>query len=201
MATTNNQPAATTKVVIPVRFSYVHVFQPAAIGDGGEQKYSVSCIIPKSDTKTVEKVKAAIRTAFDEGVSSKFKGKRPANWKNPLRDGDLDRTADEAYQGAFFINASCKTRPGVVDRDRQAILDEEDFYSGCYGFVSINFYAFNTNGNMGVAAGLNNVLKARDGERLGGRVSAEADFADVDASDLPFDLPAEEDTGAADIFG
>ena len=196
-ATNQNQMQA-TKVVIPVRFSYVHVFQPTAIADGAEPKYSVSCIIPKSDVKTLEKVRAAIRAAYAAGVPTKFNGKQPKEWKNPLRDGDTARDGDDAYRDSFFINASCRTRPGVVDRNRQSIISEEEFYSGCYGYVSINFYAFNTSGNMGVAAGLNNVMKVKDGEPLGGRQSAESDFADVNTDDMPFDIPEE---GADDIFG
>ena len=102
-----------------------------------------------------------------------------AQW-GVLRDGD-DRD-DDIYAGHVYVNASCKTRPGVVGADRMPITDQEWFYSGCYGYVSINFYAFNTNGNMGVAAGLNNVMKLKDGDALGGRSSAESDFADIDTN-------------------
>lgn len=189
----------TTKVVIPCRFSYVHVWEAAAISDDGEKKFSVSCIIPKSDKNTIDAVKAAIKAAYESGIASKFNGKRPANWKNPLRDGDTDRTDDDVYQNAFFINASAKTRPGVVDKARQLITDQEDFYSGCYGYVSINFYPFNAKGNLGVAAGLNNVMKVKDGEPLGGRVSADVDFADVDMADAPF--PMGDSSDPDDIFG
>lgn len=190
----------TTKVVIPCRFSYVHVWEPSSIGDDGDKKFSVSCIIPKSDKVTINKVKEAIKAAYTVGVTSnKFNGKKPTNWKNPLRDGDTDRTEDGAYQNAYFINASARTRPGVVDKARQTIIDQEDFYSGCYGYVSIKFYPFNAKGNLGVAAGLNNVMKVKDGEPLGGRVSADADFADIDTADAPF--PIGDDSDATDIFG
>lgn len=195
MATESN---VSTKVVIPCRFSYAHVWEAHSIEEGGEKKFSVSCIIPKSDTATVEKVKAAIRAAYETGISSKFNGKKPAKWKNPLRDGDDDRPDDENYKDSYFINSSCKTRPGVVDKARQPITDQDEFYSGCYGYVSINFYPFNTSGNMGVAAGLNNVMKTKDGEPLGGRSSAEEDFADVDMSDAPF--PMGGDDNGDDIF-
>lgn len=188
----------TTKVVIPCRFSYAHVWEASSIGDDGEKKFSVSCIIPKSDKKTIEAVKVAIKAAYEAGITSKFNGKKPSNWKNPLRDGDTDRTEDEAYQDSLFINASCKTRPGVVDKNRQPITDQDEFYSGCYGFVSINFYPFNAKGNLGVAAGLNNVMKVKDGESLGGRDSADADFANVDMSDAPF--PIEDTDTSTSIF-
>lgn len=159
-----------------VRFSYANVWEPKAI-DGGEAKYSVSLIIPKSDTKTVNAIKAAIEAAKQESIS-KFGGKIPANLKTPLRDGDIDRPDDEAYENCYFINATSKNQPGVVDANVQKILDQSEFYSGCYGRASINFYGFNTNGNKGIAAGLNNVQKLLDGERLSGGSTAEEDFGD-----------------------
>lgn len=196
--TTKTNENVTTKVVFPCRFSYAHVWEASSISDDGDKKFSVSCIIPKSDKATIEKIKKAVRAAYEIGIPAKFNGKKPGNWKNPLRDGDVDRTEDEAYQDAYFINASCKTRPGVVDRARQPITEQEEFYSGCYGFVSVNFYPFNAKGNMGVAAGLNNVMKVKDGEPLGGRISAEADFADVDTGEMPF--PMQEEENGDDIF-
>jgi len=179
----------TTKVMIgEVRFSYVHLFTPDQIDDSSEPKYSVSLIIPKSNKRLINDIKAAIDIALENGVSSKFGGKKPTGWKSPLRDGDIDRPDDDAYANSFFINASSRMKPGVVKRDKVLgknalvqITDEEEVYSGCYGYASVNFFAFNTAGNKGVAAGLNNVLKTRDGDYLGGRVSAEADFADINA--------------------
>lgn len=161
-----------------VRFSYVNVFHAVAIGESEDKKYNVSIIIPKSDKKTLKKIKDAIETAKEEGKSSKFGGKIPANLKTPLRDGDEDRPDDEAYANSYFINATSNTKPGVVTRDLEPITDEEEFYSGCYGRASLTFYAFNANGNRGIAAGLNHVQKTSDGEHLGGRVSVDVDFAD-----------------------
>lgn len=180
-----------TKVITgKARFSYVHVWEPAAISEGGEKKYSVSLIIPKSDTKTVDAIKAAIQNALKAGMG-KFGGKIPAVYKNPLRDGDAERPDDEAYKDAYFVNANCKTKPGVVNAMRKPIVDEDELYSGCYGYASITFYAFNTNGNKGIACGLNNLMKIADGEPLGGRSTAESDFADIE---VPFDAPTEDDS-------
>lgn len=172
-----------TKVITgkDTRFSYLIVNEPKAI-NGGTPKYSVSLIIPKSDTKTIEKVKAAIQAAYEEG-QSKLKGNGKSvpqlkALKTPLRDGDLERPDDEAYAGCYFINANSTAKPGVVDADCQTILDTSELYSGIYGRASINFYAFNTNGNKGIACGLNNLQKIRDGEPLGGHSRAEDDFAD-----------------------
>ena len=172
-----------TKVITgkDTRWSYCHVWEPKAIKDS-TPKYSVSLIIPKTDTITINKIKAAIAAAYEEG-QSKLKGNGrsvPAmsSIKLPLRDGDVDRPDDEAYAGCYFINANSVTQPGIVDADRNPILTRSEVYSGVYGRASINFYAYNSNGNRGIACGLNNLQKIRDGEPLGGRTRAEDDFAD-----------------------
>lgn len=181
----STQTAPSTKVITgKVRFSYVHVFEPAAVGNSTDEKYSVSIIIPKSDTKTIEEIKAAVEAAKLQG-KSKWGGKIPANLKLPLRDGDIDRPEDEAYADSYFINASSKTKPGIVDADLKKLMSQEDFYSGCYGRASLNFYPFDANGNKGVACGLNNLQKTEDGQPLSGRASAEDDFGGgSDVSDL-----------------
>lgn len=162
------------------RWSYANVWEAKSI-NGGAPKFSVSLIIPKSDTKTVAKIKAAIEAAYHEG-ESKLKGNGrsvPALSviKTPLRDGDTERPDDPAYANSYFVNANSATAPGIVDADRQVILDRSEVYSGVYGRASINFYAFNSNGNKGIACGLNNLQKIRDGEPLGGKSRAEDDFA------------------------
>lgn len=166
-----------TKVVTSVvRLSYANVWEPASI-NGSNPKYSVSLIIPKTDTKTIDAINAAVDAAIKDGAA-KFGGKIPnkAALKLPLRDGDLERD-DEAYKGAYFVNANSTTAPQIVDRSVQPILDRAEVYSGCYARVSVNFYAFNSNGNRGIACGLGNIQKVRDGEPLGGRSSAADDFA------------------------
>ena len=170
-----------TKVITGVntRWSYVNAWEPKSI-NGGAPKYSVSLIIPKSDTKTIEKIQAAIQAAYDKG-QDKLKGNGksvPALsvLKTPLRDGDAERPDDEAYADSYFINANSGTAPGIVDADRQPILDRSEVYSGVYGRASINFYAFNSNGNKGIACGLNTLQKIKDGEPLGGKSRAEDDF-------------------------
>ena len=174
-----------TKVItgVKTRWSYANVWQAKSI-NGGTPKYSVSLIIPKSDTKTVTAVKNAIQAAYEEG-QSKLKGNSksvPALTaiKTPLRDGDAERPDDEAYKDSYFINANSATAPGIVDAARQPILERSEVYSGVYGRASINFYAFNSNGNRGIACGLNNLQKIADGEPLGGKTRAEDDFADED---------------------
>lgn len=161
-------------------FSYLNCWDAKAI-QGGTPKFSVSLIIPKSDTKTVDKINSAIQAAYEDG-QSKLKGNGksvPAlsTLKTPLRDGDLERPDDEAYKNSYFINANSATAPGIVDADRNPILDRSEMYSGVKGRASINLYAYNVNGNRGIACGLNNLQKISDGTPLGGRSRAEDDFA------------------------
>ena len=168
-------------------FSYLNVNEPKVPLGGGTPKYSVSLIIPKSDTVTVAKIRAAIQAAYEEG-QSKLKGNSKFvpdldSLKTPLRDGDKERKGDEAYANSWFMNANSTTKPGVVDADCQPILDTSELYSGIIGRASVNFYAFNSNGNKGIACGLNNLQKLSDGTPLGGHSRAEDDFADVDDDD------------------
>lgn len=166
-----------TKVITgEVRFSYLNVWEPKKIDDDSEPKYSVSLLIPKSDTATIKAINKAVEAAKQNGIT-KFGGKIPAKLKLPLRDGDEDREDDPIYADHYFINATCKTQPGLVYKNGQRIIDSTELYSGCYGRASVTFYAFNTSGNRGIACGLNNLMKTRDGEPLGGRSKAEDDFA------------------------
>lgn len=171
------------------RWSYANVWEPKSI-NGGTPKFSVSLIIPKSDKVTVAKIKAAIEAAYQEGEARlKGNGKSVpplAGIKNPLRDSDLDKPDDKAYANSYFINANSATAPGIVDADRNVILTRSEVYSGVYGRASINFYAFNTNGNRGIACGLNNLQKIRDGEPLGGKSRAEDDFSSNEDDDFLF---------------
>ena len=166
------------------RWSFANVWEAKSI-NGGTPKFSVSLIIPKSDTRTLNKIKAAIEAAYKEG-EGKLKGNGKtvpplSSIKQPLRDGDVERPDDEAYANSYFVNANSATAPGIVDSNLDPILDRSEVYSGVYGRASINFYAFNSNGNKGIACGLNNLQKIRDGESLGGKSRAEDDFAtDVD---------------------
>jgi hypothetical protein len=176
-----------TKVItgINTRWSYCNAWEPKSI-NGGTPKYSVSLIIPKDDTVTVNKIKAAIQAAYEEG-ESKLKGNGktvPALsvLKTPLRNGDIERPDDAAYANSYFINANSTSAPGIVDAGCQPIIERSEVYSGVYGRASINFYAFNSNGNKGIACGLNNLQKIKDGEPLGGKSRAEDDFA-TDADD------------------
>ena len=160
------------------RWSYAHVWEPWAIRNG-KPKYSVSLIIPKSDTRTIEKIRAAIDAAYRAG-EAKLKGSGKAvpalgAIRTPLHDGDIERPEEEAYRDAYYINAKSDDAPGIVDVNCNPILDRSEVYSGVYGRASITFYAYNNSG-PGIGCLLNNLQKLRDGKALGGRATAEEDF-------------------------
>ena len=164
---------STTKVITgKVRFSYVNIFKSRAFQAGQDAKYSVCLLIPKEDKATIKKIKAAIDAAVQDGISSKWGGKKPANLKPP------------EYEGMYFLNCNSTQKPGIVDKDLNEILDPDEVYSGCWGRASINFFPFNTNGNKGIGVGLNNIQKLKDDDRLGAaRASAESDFGGDDFED------------------
>jgi len=175
-----------TKVITGlVRLSYANLWEPKAVNEGATPKYSVSVIIPKSDKETIAKINNAIDAAIEEGIG-KFGGKKPnkAAIKIPIRDGDIEREEDAAYADAFFVNANSTTAPQIVDIKVQPILDRSEVYSGVYARVSLNFYAFNSNGNKGVACGLGNIQKVKDGEPLGGKTDATKEFEEVSNDEL-----------------
>ena len=187
-----------TKVITgKVRYSYANVWEP--VGDGEDKKYSVSLIIPKEDKLTIANIKKAMQNAYDEGLQTTFQGKKVNNIFAILHDGDEERADVPAYQNSYYINASSKTKPGVVDKYLKAIEDSTEVYSGCYGLASLNFYPYNTNGNKGIACGLNNLMKLEDGENLGGRARAEDDFADFGISEID-DFADFENVDDEDLF-
>lgn len=167
-----------TKVVTgKVRFCYANVFEPTSMNEGDTPKYNVCILISKDDKKTLEKINKAIEAAKQQGKAkiADKSGKIPSTLKTPLRDGDEERGDDPAFENCFFINANSTRKPSIVDRNLSPIMDRDEFYSGCYGRASINFYAYNVN-SKGIAAGLNNLQKLEDGEPLAGGSTAEDDF-------------------------
>ena len=176
------------KVVFgPCRLSYTHVFEKYnPDGNNEDGKYMTNVLIPKSEKATVKSLQQAIEAAKKSAIVGKWGGKEPKKLDLPLRDGD--EKDDELYEGHYYVNAKCSTRPGIVDKDNSPITDEEEIYSGVWCYVSVTFYGYDVSGNRGVACGLNNIRKFKDDEHLGGRVSAESDFADIDDDDHDEDL-------------
>lgn len=163
-----------------VRASYVNIFQPRVPENGGEAKYSLTLLIPKTDVTTLNAIYAEIEKAKQEGAQKAFNGAVPPMCKIPLHDGDGFRPSGEAFgeecRGHMVMTASAKLQPSIVGLDMQAIINPADVYSGCYVRANINFFAYNTNGNKGIGCGLNAVQKIEDEEPLTARVSAEEAF-------------------------
>ena len=168
----------------PCRLSYTYVFNKyCPDGDEKSAKYMTNVLIPAKEKQTVDAIQKAIEAAKKAGVVSKWGGKEPKKLDLPLRDGDDRENDAEVYEGMLYVNAKSSTRPGVVDRDRNPIVDEEEIYSGVWAIVSVTFYPYDVNGNRGVAGGLNNIMKFKDDAKRGGRTSAANDFADIDPED------------------
>lgn len=170
-----------TKVITgKALLSYEHLLTPQKGINGGEPKYSVSLVISKDDTETIEKIGKAIEAAMKEGVA-RFGAKfgKGSNFRKPLRDGDLDKADDPAYENSYFLNVSSKTKPGVVDKNLNPIIEPSEIYSGCYGRASIVAFPYSVNGSNGISFALQNVQKLEDGEPLGGKPRPEDEFSAV----------------------
>lgn len=186
-----SDPVVTNKV----RFSYVSVFQPREALGGGEPKYSITVLIPKTDTQTMQRINAAIQKAISDNLATTFGGVQPPAANTPVHDGDGLRQDGTPYgaecKGHWVINASTKMKPEVVDSSGQHIMDQSEVYSGCYGRVSLRFYAYNKAGRKGVGCGLGNVQKLADGEPLGGKTTAAEDFGTpIDQIEMSPDMKA-----------
>lgn len=171
--------ASDTKVVTGVvRLSYFHGFEPFSNNADQDAQYSTVILIPKSDKKTIQAIKAAQEAALEAGKNSKFGGKIPNGWHSTLRDGDEEADLEKSpeYAGHMFMSVKSRTKPGIVDRNLNEIIDSTEVYSGAYAKVSINAYPYSQSGNKGVSFGLNHIMKWKDGEFLGGRGKAEDDF-------------------------
>lgn len=162
-----------------VRFSFVNVFQPDEKGS-----YSLLLLIPKTDKETVKKIKDSIE-AFktDPKAVNIWGSKFLASFKTPMRDGDTDRDTEKypEYKGHYFVNANTYNKPGVVDAQKNEIIDKSELYSGSYGRVTLTPAGYSVDGNKGIKFYLNNVQKMADGEPLGAATSrAVDDFTEVD---------------------
>lgn len=174
MSTVQVPTAKDTEVLTrEVRFSYPKVWEPGSFGTNSKKKYSVSLLIPKSDTVGVAMIQKAIAAAIAIGKADIFKGKTPKTEKIAWRDGDTDETKsdDENYKGHFFLSANSDFKPAIIDKQNKEILIQSDFYAGCYGRALINFYPYVFEGVLGVACGLLAVQKLRDGEAFSARPS------------------------------
>lgn len=175
-----NQVDTTAVTTGQVRLSFVHLFQPHANQPGQEPKYSTTILIPKTDYATMQRINAAVEAAAQKGTTSIWNGARPPHLATPIHDGDGLRPNGEAFgpecKGHWVLTASSKQQQAVVAADMSPIIDQTRVYSGVYGRVNINFFPYANSGKKGVGAGLGPVQILRDGEPLGGRISAEQAF-------------------------
>ncbi len=182
-----------------VRFSYVQVFEPKSI-NGGDEKYSVTLLIPKTDNDTYQRIIGEVNRVLQESVAEVFKGVMPANPSLPVYDGDGVRPSGEPFgaecKGHWVISAKSNTAPEVVDASCNPIISKSEFYSGCYGRASLRFYAYNKNGNKGVGCGLGNVQKLEDGQPLDGRTTAAEDFGAMPTQPVQYQQPVAPQTPA-----
>ncbi len=157
------------------RLSYVHLFKPYAFQQGQEEKYSVTVLVPKTDTDTMARINAAIEAAKQRGISDKWNGQCPPILPTPVHDGDGVRPSDgmpfgDECKGHWVFTASAKEDypPEVVDVNGNPIIDQSEVYSGMYGHVRVNFFPYAFGGKKGIGCGLGPVQKTKDGEALGG---------------------------------
>lgn len=172
-----------------VRLSYTYLLEAHAQDENDEPKFSTALLIPKSDTETVKALRAAINEALADGVAKKWKGKKPSDLHNPLRDGDKkedkDGNPDELYAGHWFLNAKGPRggaeAPILLNKANEPTESSSVIYSGVYARVSLQFYPYDTRGNKGVAAGVTAVKSMEHGDALGSVVtvaSAREEFGD-----------------------
>lgn len=174
------------------RLSYCNLTTPRAAQQGGEPKYSVTLLIPKTDVATKADIDAAIQAAAiqaaaNEALSKVWNGARPPQLRVPIYDGDGVRPSGVPFgdecKGHWVMTASTKNKPQVVGIDNiNCELAPSDIYSGMYARVTIRFFGYSNSGNKGIGCGLGNVMKTRDGEALAGSASASVDFAGVGAA-------------------
>lgn len=176
----------TTITIGEIRFSYLNAFTPTVAKGATEPKYSTAILIPKTEKGIIEKIKQ-IQNSLKAEVAASNGGKLPTGFKIPMKDGDAlnadgEREKDDNYKGMYYFNCSSKTKPTILDKNRQPILNSEEVYSGMWGYVNVNFYTFN-NVSRGIGVGLNHIMKTRDDEPFASRVSADEAFKDLNFGD------------------
>lgn len=185
-----------TLVTPEFRVAYPKVFKAERNDLNGNDEFSLVALFQKNTDLS------ALKKAVKDAAVAKFGDKLPPNLRSPIRDGEEKRREDGSlpagYEDAFFVNMKCQKRPGVVDASLQDIIDDSEFYGGCYARAQVHVAAYDQKGNKGVGIYLNNVQKLRDGDAFGkGRVSAAEAF---EAAGGNAAAPAAKASTGADIF-
>lgn len=187
----DKKPANPKKAMTPrFRVSFPALFEAKGMENdpSSKPKYGVTMLFPKSTD--LSKLKKAHDAALEEGIEKLWKGKKPKNLRSPFRDGDTeeDYCEKDGFPGHIFVRASSLDKPGVVDADTDRISDPAEVYAGCYARATVVAYAYDVAGNRGVAFGLQNVQKLKDGEAFSGRMKAEDEFDAYEDEDLDDDF-------------
>ena len=186
----------TTKVVTPeITCSFPYLFEVSDYTG----KYGLSIPIPEDEKEFIKKLNNCIGNAAENKwgkTSRKEIGKKIAS---PLRSGNDEKGDDEVYQDTVFFSANSNKRPGVVDKGVNPVMDQEDVYPGCIIRASVIFYAYDFKGKKGVACGLQNVMKVKDGTPLGGKSNPADDFGEYADTSFDFGENANE-KGVEDVF-
>jgi len=184
-----------TKYVTPeIVCSFPYLFEKSDY----TEKFGLSIPIPKDAEDEIKKIKTMIGNAAENKWGKKARAEIGKKIASPLRDGDDEKPEDDVYANTVFFSANSSKRPGVVDKALQPIMEMDDIYPGCIIRASVNFYAYDFKGKRGVACGLQNVMKVKDGEQLGGKSKAEDDFADF--ADTSFDFGENKEKETEDVF-
>lgn len=154
-----------TKVVTDlVMFVNANLYAPISFAQGSTPKFTLTLVIPKSDSEMIRKITSAYEET--KKFNSQFLGAHfDKTESSVLQDGDL-KVNDKCFKDAYYINTSSREQPGVVDTDLNPIIQSEEVYDGCFGRASITFYPYKVGTKSGIAVGLNNVMKMKDGERV-----------------------------------
>lgn len=175
------------------RVSYPNVFKARKNDLNGKDEFSVVAVFPKgADLSSLKK-------AAEQAIVDKLgadKSKWPKGLRSPFRDQaerEKDGKLPDGYEaGAIFINLKATQRPGVVDQNVQDIIEERNFYAGCWAIANVRAYYYDQKGNKGVSFGLQNIQKVADGEPLGGSVRPTDAFKPVEGASEP--------SSAEDVF-
>lgn len=170
------------QAILEGRASYLNVFEPRAMGEGGQPMYSLCLIIPKFEKEKLTRLYKMVDVAKQIGKEQLWGGVIPEKLTEPIHDGNAERPTNPVFKDCVYLNIKSQNKPGVLGMDKKPLLDPMEIYSGCYVYVSVNIKPYNNHGKKGVSVWLRHVMKKADGERLAGIASAEEDFSDVEAT-------------------
>lgn len=143
-------------------------------------KYTLRALFKKGEK--LSEIKQAIKQVAEEAFRT-TKGVAL-----PIHDQGEKDGYDGYEDGALFMNLSSNMRPGLVDPAAQRIMDDEDFYPGCWAHAKIRFYSYEYQGKKGVGVGVDNIQKLRDDEAFSGREKPEDAFDPVEGATTADDV-------------